>query len=98
MLSSGVTAQATSGDSAVTVIAASQTILRYVTFINEGAAAGFGSVDGGNTWVRIPAAAAATSPVSVTINLSNQSKKNAGIQIKRVASGSDMSAVYVFAT
>jgi hypothetical protein len=98
MLSSGTTAQATTSDTAVTVIAASDAKINRVTFINEGTVAGFGSPDAGVTWVRIPAAAAATSPISVTVDFRESPKKNAGIQIKRIASGSNMSGVYVYAS
>jgi hypothetical protein len=47
MLSSGTTAQATTSDTAVTVIAASDAKINRVTFINEGTVAGFGSIDAG---------------------------------------------------
>lgn len=98
MISSGTSALSTGSDSAVTAIAASDARIHRVTFVNEGTVAGFGSPDAGITWVRIPAAAAATSPVGVTVDFREVPKKNSGILIKRVSGGSNMSGVYVYAS
>jgi hypothetical protein len=86
LVSSGVTAIATSSNSAVEVIAytALNPPRAHFTISNEGSVAGFFSVDGAN-WVRIQA---------------NTAKTFDGIyvpgpvQIKRVEDGSNMTDVY----
>lgn len=83
MNSSGTSAVTTSGDAVVTLITVTQMYNRLV-IDNEGAAAGFFSVDGGTTWGRITA--------STKTVWTGRSNKN--VLIKRVPSGTDMSAVY----
>lgn len=92
---SGTTAIATTSASNATLIAADATItINRVTVINEGTVAGFFSSDNGTNWVRIPAAAAATSPVSVTDDFRENPRKLAyGVLIKRDG-GSNMAAVW----
>lgn len=93
MYSSGTTAIATSGTGNVTLVTVpAGGSFNRLLIINEGANAGFFSVDGGSTWGRIPAAAAATSPVQIEwFGRSNQS-----VLMKRAGS-TDMGGVYAFA-
>ena len=87
---SGVTAKATTDDTAVEVIAATaEKIFRHARIINEGTVAGFWSIDGGTTWERLPASTALTDD-GVFI-------KNKAIQVKRIAGGSDLSGIYASA-
>lgn len=98
MLSSGTTAVVTLGAAAVIAIAATKAYsYSRVTVINEGPVAGFVSIDNGDNWVRIPAAAAATAPISVTVVVRELPVRNTPITIKRDGAV-DMSGVYVFAT
>jgi hypothetical protein len=98
MLSSGTTAQATTSDTAVTVIAASDAKINRVTFINEGTVAGFGSIDGVSHGCASPLPPQPPRPSRSPIDFRESPKKNPGIQIKRIASGSNMSGVYVYAS
>jgi hypothetical protein len=91
MESSGVTAVATSGDAAVVAIAANTNFRRNVRIVNEGAPSGFFSVDGGTTWHRLPGTAASTTAVpTVLLNVLIRS-----VQVKRIASGTDLANVFV---
>jgi photosystem II stability/assembly factor-like uncharacterized protein len=91
LVSSGETAIATTSDTAVTALAAdtSQAYLTEVFIINEGTTPGFFSIDGGTTWARLPAG-----PSSVRIALRQIYQ---GVKVKRVAGGSNLSGVYVWA-
>lgn len=93
MLDSGTTAIATSSDTAETVIAnSSGVIIRHgVTVINEGAVAGFFSINNGNNWFRLPAG-----PASVTLEIDKLPFAPV-VKVKRIASGSDVTGVYAFA-
>jgi hypothetical protein len=86
MISSGPLA--TSGDAAVDVFPAGTKLDGEVNLINEGAAPGFVTLDGGTSWCRVPAG-----PCSRTFSIRHLSG-TANVKIKRVASGTDMSAVY----
>ena len=89
-VSSGTSAVATSGDAAVNVVTVVQ--VTHLVIVNEGTAKGFFSIDGGTTWFYLPAgSASAPSSVSVNTYLANVT-----IQVKRVASGTDLSGVYAF--
>ncbi len=84
---SGVTAKATTANAAIEVIAATNAkIFRHVRIVNEGAVAGFFSIDGGTNWERLPASAVVTDD-GIFI-------KNMAIQIKRISGGSDLSGVF----
>jgi hypothetical protein len=94
MISSGETAISTSGDTAVTALTNTAGSGRkpYVDIINEGAAAGFYSIDSGGTYARLPAASA------IHLDLKhNPLAEGTTIKVKRVASGTDLSGVYVSA-
>ena len=86
-LSSGETAKATTDDNPITLIdATDQETIGHLTIINEGGVAGFFSVDGGETWLRLPANGARS--------LDGLQVFNQAIQAKRVAGGSNLSGVY----
>jgi hypothetical protein len=98
MITSGETAVSTSGDTSVALLtfpaAGSTTSERHgeLNIINEGAAAGFFSIDGEVTWARLPAASA------VRVDLSK--KPIAGgtvVKVKRIASGTNLATVYAWA-
>ena len=91
MKSSGTTAVATSGAGNATLINAGDLSYNFLEIANEGPVAGFFSVDGGNVWGRIPAAAAATAPATVIW----RGRSSQNVLIKRDG-GTDMSAVYGF--
>jgi len=85
--SSGVTAKATTDNSAVEVIAADSTNNYYhFRIFNSGSVAGFYSYDGGTTWHYLPTA---SSLLHNDVLISNQA-----VQIKRVADGSNVTGVY----
>jgi len=90
MLSSGTTAIATTDNSAVTLLAASETLHNHLTIINEGGVAGFFSIDGGTTWFRLPAGPSSISMDDV--HLFDQA-----VTVKRITDGSNLSGVYAFA-
>jgi hypothetical protein len=93
MPSSGIIPVGTSGDAAVTAIAADPTaIWRNVIITNTGAAAGFFSLDGGLSWHYLPAQ---INNIPGGVFLNNQVIVNCPIQIKRVPGGTDLSGVYV---
>jgi len=85
--SSGTTAIATSGDTAVDAIADGLVMERQLVLINEGSVAGFWSIDGGTTWSRLPA--------NCAMKLDRNGAPFTGVKVKRVAGGSDLSGVYV---
>lgn len=88
-VTSGETAKATTDDTAVEVIAAQSKgsqPYRHCRIVNEGAVAGFYSIDGGTTWERLPASSYLTDDGVYIMNKA--------LQIKRVAGGSDLSGVY----
>lgn len=80
-VTSGLAAKTATTDAAVEVIAAQahSQAYRHCRIVNEGAVAGFYSIDGGTTWERLPASTALTDD-GVYIN-------NQAVQIKRVAGG-----------
>ena len=92
MYSSGETALATSDDTAVTAIqypTATQgwmRVMKNAVVTNEGSEAGFVSVDGGATWIRLPA--------SYTLIL-RSIRISDSVLIKRVAGGANLSGVFV---
>lgn len=88
-ITSGTTATATNGDTAVTLLDTSRSLVRRVTIINEGSVAGFFSVDNGANYARLPA----TSSVTVIL----QSQKPCVVKVKRIASGTDLANVWGFA-
>ena len=84
---SGLTAKATSSDSVVELIAADgSNDLYQVIIANEGSVAGFYSIDGGTTWHRLPS--------EHVTQINNVLISNKAIQMKRVASGSNVLDVY----
>lgn len=88
--SSGDTPTGTSGDAPVTLIdARADRVFHTVRIVNEGAAGGFYSVNGGATWDRLPAECVVEDP-RVRI-------ENTAIQVKRTAGGTDLSGVYASA-
>jgi hypothetical protein len=94
MESSGVTAVSTSGDGVVTAIAASAipSPRTNIRIVNEGAPSGWFSIDGGTTWHRLPGTAASTTAVPVVLlNV----RPIFSVQVKRIASGTDLANVFV---
>lgn len=89
MISSGVTATATSGDTAVTLFDCAGTAVFRVTVVNEGGVAGFFSIDGGTTWARLPATSSVTVPIP-------EKPRSIICKVKRIAGGSNLSGVYGF--
>ncbi len=89
-VSSGATPLATSGNAAVTALAANaNAVYHHVRIVNEGTVAGFYSIDGGSTWNRLPAQS--------VVEDNGVKVVNQAVEIKRVASGSDLSSVYASA-
>jgi hypothetical protein len=89
MRTSGLAAKATTTNAAETLIAASSSeSMNRLVIINEGAVAGFFSIDSGTTWPRLPA--------NSTINLEGLYVLNQSVQIKRVADGADLAGVWAF--
>lgn len=87
VVSSGVDAIATTADTAVEAIPAEQAAgLRNCRVVNTAAAPGFVSFNGGGTWHYL-AAATATVPYTA---LFNNIGISGAIQVKRVASGSNI--------
>ena len=85
-------AGATSGDGSVTLIAADNShAFKHLVLSNLGAASGFWSIDGGNTWLPLPAATTLT--LNFFANNIGATLAN-GVKIKRIASGTDLSAVW----
>ncbi len=94
MISSGLTAIVTTGPAALPLFAMTAgDSYNRLTVINEGAVAGFVSIDGGSTWARVPAGASAASPSKITI----RERSNSAPLLKRDGS-SDMGGVFAFAT
>jgi hypothetical protein len=92
---SGLTAKATSGDAAVTVIANEGNLLvSEAVVVNESAVPGFFSVDGGANWMRLPAGTA-TVPFVTRVDLRHQ-PISAVVMVKRIASGSDVTGVFAW--
>ena len=88
MRSSGTTAIATTTDSAVVAITPNDDHVEdHCQIINEGEAPGFMSFDGGTSWARMPGEYQHTFD-----DLNGRS----GVQVKRVAGGTDLSDVFVF--
>ncbi len=86
--SSGTSPIATTTNSAVQALAADAVNTYYhIRICNESAAPGFYSVDGGTTWSRLPA--------SSVIRNDGVAIVNKAIQVKRVADGTNLSAIYV---
>jgi hypothetical protein len=86
-VTSGTVAKATTGDDPVELIAAQPNdVLHHVRIINEGAAPGFYSIDGGNTWERLPAQASISDDDVIV--------SNTPIMIKRVSGGTDLSGIF----
>ena len=84
--SSGETAVVTTADTAVAAIPDDGAGGTHLRICNEGAAPGFYSTDGGTTWLRLPAGNAVTD---------DDVKGMKGVQVKRVASGENLSSVFV---
>ena len=83
--SSGETAVSTNSNTPVTLIAlAADELTTAITIINEGAVAGFFSLDGGTTWARLPAES--------TVTIPHETSKS--IMVKRTTDGSDLADVY----
>ena len=95
MIATATTGVSTSGPGNVTLLSSAAGGYARATIINEGSVAGFFSLDGGSTWGRIPAAAAATSPVVLSIPLADEAFTIT--IIRDPAASSDMSGVYAFA-
>lgn len=90
MISSGTTALATSGDTAVELLPATGAgFYSKLVIINESGTAGFFSLDGGLTWARWPTS-------FKTLELDTP-VRNQSIKFKRVASGTDVTGLYAFA-
>jgi hypothetical protein len=88
VISSGTTAIATTSDTPVQAL----TITGWVNNVviqNEGTIAGFASVDGGTTWIRLPAG-----PCDLTLHGPFQSPS---VQVKRVAAGSNLTGIWAYA-
>lgn len=93
MRSSGTTAISTSSDAAVDVLTAdSRYHDREVTVTNTGTAAGFVSINGGTTWFYLPPGITGA-PVRRTFDLRHR-PFSAHVQVKRIASGSNLSGIY----
>lgn len=93
-VSSGTTAIATTADTAVEAIAAASAIgARNVRAVNEGTVAGFISFNGGGVWHRLPPGATGIPYVTDFQNV----PVSGAIQVKRIASGSNLAGVYVSA-
>jgi hypothetical protein len=89
MYTSGLTAKATSSDTAVTAVTIpAGGCYNIVTFVNEGAVAGFYSIDNGGTWARLPASV--TSQFAV-------GRSSSSVLIKRVPGGTDLLGIYASA-
>jgi hypothetical protein len=91
---SGLTAVATVSDTEVTALTVSGGRINQVTIINEGSVAGFFQVNGdgdSGEWCRLPAG-----PSAVT-NTYKETISSLVVKVKRVASGSNLSGVYVAA-
>lgn len=91
LVTSGETPKSSSSDTAVPLIAALQdgVFMEHVVIDNEGAVAGFFSIDGGTTWARLPA--------STVVVLDGVWIASTAIQVKRVSGGSDITDVYGWA-
>ena len=93
MISSGTTAIATTDDTAVAALVNATGSFQKITIVNEGTAAGFYSPDGGGTWPRLPAAPSG----AATIITFEQPPGPVNVLVKRIASGTDLSGIYVSA-
>lgn len=92
MHSSGETAIATSTNAAVTLIAAVASVqIGHVTILNGSAVAGFFSIDGGRTWCRLAASS------TVNLDFAEKPRPLLNIQVKRIADGSDVTALFAYA-
>jgi hypothetical protein len=89
LASSGTTGIATVADAAVEVLPfVADQLLNNLVIINESAVVGFFSVDGGTIWCRLPANCVLTvSGCPIT----------GAVQLKRVAGGSNVTAVFAWA-
>jgi hypothetical protein len=88
--SSGTAPLATDGDAVLTVLAANaNAVYHHVRIVNEGAAAGFYSIDGGATWNRLP--------VQSVVEDHGVKIVNQAVQVKRVAGASNTTGVYASA-
>lgn len=89
IVSSGVTGIATTSDDAVEAISAANAKgARNAKVVNTAAAAGFVSFDGGSQWHYLPAATATVPYTQDYLNI----PVSGAVQIKRVASGSNLTA------
>jgi hypothetical protein len=89
MISTGLTALTTTGQQTITLLN-SLSPFATIVLINEGPTAGFFSVDGGSSWARMPAAAAATSPVVITI-------QNTFNEVNLQVQGNNLSGLWAWA-
>lgn len=89
------TAASTNSDAVVTVVTGGKPAVTIgaLILINESAVAGFFTVDG-VTWLRLPASSTVTLPFRLWGG-SGQTLKN-GIQIKRIAGGTDLTGVWAY--
>lgn len=87
-LTSGTAAISTTDDNPVTLIAnTGKLIASVVNVINEGAIPGFVSVDGGNSWARMPATSTRTFNVQ-------HLPFGPVVKAKRVSGGANMTDLY----
>jgi len=87
-VTSGVTGIATTDDTAVELIAAQSNAgeFHHARIINAGAAPGFVSLDEGTSWHYMPA--------NYVLEFDDILIRAVAVQVKRVASGTDLSDVY----
>jgi hypothetical protein len=91
MLTSGLTAIATTSNTAVTVISnANNQIVRFVRLVNTSSVAGFFSIDNGISYAYLPA--------SATVDVDIRHAPNGVVVLmKRVVDGSNVTGVFAYA-
>jgi hypothetical protein len=90
--SSGLVAKATVSDVAVECIAANANVdFHHLRIVNEGGVAGFFSFDGGATWHRLVGVTGAVTAIVLDGILIH----NAAVQVKRIAGGTNLTAIFV---
>jgi hypothetical protein len=90
MLSSGINAISTTDDNPVDLIANPKgEVCQEVNIVNEGTVKGFVSVDGGVTWLYMPAGTD-SAPASRTVVMFLAAR----VKAKRVPGGSNMTGLY----
>ena len=93
MITTGTTPISTTNSSALQLLASASGYGKIV-LINEGPTAGLFSLDGGNTWARLPAAAAASAPVVITIENKYQP---VNLQVMNAPGGGNLSGLWAWA-